>query len=237
MRILIGVENNNEGRSVAWSLEHFGCYAIGEDGQSAVVALARSIPEYVNWIEKNAEESWFSPDDIDIRLVEVLDDYFIDEKFDQVAKDEGGRLIKAFFKSDWKPLTQIDIEHVLQIISWSRRELIEIISKLDDDTLNKTIIDGEWSIRQIIAHLGRSEWWLVDRLGRTHSEELLPEDPFERLNIERGNLIEVLPDLIDLRQVIGKDGEIWSPRKVLRRVCWHERDHIQQIQRLLAANK
>jgi len=235
MRILIGVENNNEGRSVAWALEHFGCYAIGEDGQSAVVAMARSLPEYITWIEQNAEVPWFSPADIDIRLSEVFDDYYIDKHFNQVGKDEGCRLIKAFFKTDWKPLTLLDVEHILQLISWSRQELVELISVLDDDKLDKVIIDKEWTIRQIIAHLGRSEWWLVDRLGRTHPEELLSEDPFERLTKERGNLVEILPDLIDLQQVVGKDGEIWSPRKVLRRICWHEKDHIQQIKRLLAA--
>lgn len=235
MRILIGVENNNEGRSVAWALEHFGCFALGEDGQSAVVAMARSLPEYITWIEHHAEDPWFSPADIDIHLSEVFDDYYIDKHFNQVGKDEGGRLIKAFFKTDWKPLTLLDVERILQLISWSRQELVELISELDDDKLDKVIVDGEWTIRQIIAHLGRSEWWLVDRLGRTHSEELLPEDPIERLTKERGNLVEILPDLIELQQVVGKEGEIWSPRKVLRRVCWHEKDHIQQIKRLMAA--
>lgn len=232
MQVLIGIENNNENRSVAWSLEHFGCYAIGPDGQSAIVGMAKAIPEYIAWIGKHTEQSWFHPEEIDIRLADIFDDYYIDDHFNKVK--DGGRLIKAFFKTDWKPLTQEDVEHILQIISWNRQEFIEVISGVDDATLDKVLIEGEWSIRKIIAHLGRSEWWLVDRLGRTHSEDLLADDPFERLLQERGNLVTVLPDLIDLNQVVGKDGEFWSPRKVLRRVCWHERDHIQQIRRLLA---
>ncbi len=235
MQVLVGIENNNENRSVAWSLEHFGCYALGPDGQSALVAMAKAIPDYIAWLEQHTENSWFNPADIDIRLVDVFDDYFIDKQFNQVK--EGGRLIKAFFKTDWKPLTQLDVEHILQIISWSRQELVEVISGVDDVTLDKILVEGEWTIRQIIAHLGRSEWWLVDRLGRAHAEDQLSEDAFERLLQERGNLITILPDLIDLNQVVGKDGEIWSPRKVLRRVCWHEKDHIQQIKRLLATPK
>jgi hypothetical protein len=232
MQVQIGIENNNEGRSVAWSLEHFGCYALGPDGQSAIVAMAKAIPEYIDWLKQHTEKPWFNPEEIDIRLVDVYDDYFIDKQFNQVK--EGGRLIKAFFKTDWKPLTQMDVEHILQIISWSRQELIEVISGVDDATMDKILLEGEWTIRQIIAHLGRSEWWLVDRLGRTHAEDQLAEDAFERLLQERGNLVTVLPDLIDLNQVVGKDGEIWSSRKVLRRVCWHEKDHIQQIKKLLS---
>lgn len=233
MQVLIGVENNNEARSVAWSLEHFGCYAIGPDGQSAIVAMAKAIPEYIAWLEQHTDTPWFRPAEIDIRLVDVYDDYFIDNQYNQVR--EGGRLIKAFFKTDWKPLTQMDVEHILQIISWNRQELVEVISGVDDATMDKVLIEGEWPIRKIIGHLGRSEWWLVDRLNRTHTEDQLPEDPFERLLIERGNLVSILPDMIDLNQVVGKDGEIWSPRKVLRRICWHEKDHIQQIKKLLAA--
>ncbi|MBA4421158.1 MAG: hypothetical protein C0391_08415 [Anaerolinea sp.] len=233
MRVLIGVENNNERRSVAWALEHFGCYALAPDGQSAVVAMAKAIPEYIQWLESHTNSPWFNPAEIDIRLVEVVDDHFIDPHYEQVV--EGGKLIKAWFKTDWKPLSQLDVEHILQIISWSRQELVELVANLDDKTLDATLIAGEWTICQIIAHVGRSEWWLMDRLGRTHPEDQLPEDPFERLLEERGNLVEILPDLIDLQQVVGKEGEIWSPRKVARRFCWHERDHIQQIKRLLAA--
>lgn len=235
MQVQIGIENNNEGRSVAWSLEHFGCYALGPDGQSAIIAMAKAIPEYIAWMEEHTDTPWFNPAEIDIRLVDVYDDYFIDNQYNPVR--EGGKLIKAFFKTDWKPLTQMDVEHILQIISWNRQELVEVISGLDDTTLDKTLEEGEWPIRRIIAHIGRSEWWLLDRLDRTHPEDQLSGDAFERLLVERGNLVTILPDLIDLNQVVGKDGEIWSPRKVLRRVCWHERDHIQHIKRLLESNK
>lgn len=231
MRVLIGVENNNEGRSVAWALEHFGCYALAPDGQSAVVQMARAIPEYIDWLESHTDQPWFNPADIDIRLEEVLDDYFIDQHFNRV--NTGGRLVKAWFKTDWKPLTREDVEHILQIASWSRQELLALVATIDARTLDAVLVEGEWTIRQILAHIGRSEWWLADRLNRTHPEDQLADDPFERLLEERGNLVEILPDLIDLQQVVGREGEFWSPRKVARRICWHERDHIQQITRLL----
>jgi hypothetical protein len=33
--------------------------------------------------------------------------------------------------------------------------------------------------------------------------------------------------------VVGQDGELWSPRKLLRRALWHEMDHIKHIQKLI----
>jgi hypothetical protein len=34
--------------------------------------------------------------------------------------------------------------------------------------------------------------------------------------------------------VVGLEGEFWSPRKLLRRAVWHERDHSQHIRQLCA---
>jgi hypothetical protein len=36
-----------------------------------------------------------------------------------------------------------------------------------------------------------------------------------------------------MNKVVGVEGEMWSPRKVLRRAVWHERDHTEHIRKLL----
>jgi len=36
-----------------------------------------------------------------------------------------------------------------------------------------------------------------------------------------------------VNQVVGLDGEFWSPRKLLRRTVWHERDHVDHIRKLI----
>ena len=231
MRVLIGLENNNEGRSVAWALEHPGCTAFGEDGKSAVFNMSLAIPEYIAWMEKHTSTPWFSPQDIDIRLVDEYDDYQIDKSFNEV--ETNGSYVKAFFKYDWKPLTREDVEHGLEILAWTRKDFFAVIDRLSDRQLALKFPEERWSLKEIIAHVGRSEWWLQDRIGRSHDISLLKEDPFERIVEERGHFITILPELIDLQHVVGKDGEIWSPRKVLRRVIYHERDHTQHILKLL----
>jgi hypothetical protein len=49
----------------------------------------------------------------------------------------------------------------------------------------------------------------------------------------RVHLVSLLPTLVGVAQVIELDGELWSPRKLLRRTLWHEREHTVHIQRLL----
>jgi hypothetical protein len=89
-----------------------------------------------------------------------------------------------------------------------------------------------WSIDGILRHVGGAEWWYMDRLGLAIPREQVPDEPFERLEKVRAHLISVLPRLIGSAQVVGINGEIWSPRKLLRRAVWHERDHKAHIEKL-----
>ena len=54
----------------------------------------------------------------------------------------------------------------------------------------------------------------------------------ERLAWVRGRLTAVLPGLEGREMVVGKEGELWSPRKLLRRALWHEINHRQHILKL-----
>ena len=49
----------------------------------------------------------------------------------------------------------------------------------------------------------------------------------------RDLLIHTLPKLTGVAQVLGSEGEFWSPRKVLRRALWHELDHLDHIKKLI----
>ena len=54
MLFRVGIENNNEGyRSIAWALEHPGCYAYGDDADEALENLSTAIREYSHWIEEH----------------------------------------------------------------------------------------------------------------------------------------------------------------------------------------
>ena len=229
MEFRVGLENNVEGRSLAWVLGHPGCFAYGANGVAALAAAQAAIRDYMEWLDAHGE-MWLAADSIEIRHVETWDVYDIDDHYERADQ---GYSVNAFFLHDWKPLTAEDMEQGMKVLAWSRAELLQTVSQLSLEKLDANYPGERWSIAGILRHVGGAEWWYLDRLGLAFPREDVPPEPFARLDTVRTSLLEVLPRLAGSQQVIGKDGEFWSPRKLLRRAAWHERDHIMHIQKLV----
>jgi hypothetical protein len=60
----------------------------------------------------------------------------------------------------------------------------------------------------------------------------LSTDPLERLRQTSSQIDSIFPTFINKVEVLGKDGEFWSYRKLVRRTLWHQRDHIDHIKEL-----
>jgi predicted RNase H-like HicB family nuclease len=233
MKFRVGIENNNEGiRSIAWMLEHPGCYAYGRTEQEALANSTNAIRGYAKWIGKH-ETSWISVDEtIEPHMEQVWTDYAINEEYDRVEKD-GFYDVEPFFEHDWKSLTERDIQRVVKLLSWSRADLIDVLEKLMPEQWAIKKEGERWDIAGIVRHIGGAEWWYMDRLGLAFAHENVPSEPLERLKKVRDALNELLPTWVNKNQVVGMAGEFWSPRKVLRRALWHERDHTEHILKLL----
>lgn len=231
MRIVVGLELNNEGRALAWALDYPGCFAFGVGGPEAVIALAPALVNYQNWLGERAGPGWPALDDFDLRLVETWEVYTVDDQYQEV---EEGYAVNAWFRHDWKPLTAEEVRRGLLLLELSRTDLLSVAAALTPAQMDQTYPGQRWSIRGILKHLGGAEWWYLDRLGLAQmGRDALPKDAFERLDQVRARLKSALPDLVGQELVRGKDSELWSPRKLLRRVLWHEINHLQHIRDLL----
>ena len=229
MSLKIGLENGVEGRSLAWGLEHPGLFAYGQTGEEALDNFPAAMQKYRAWLESHNPQPWSDFADTLTELVETFQVLIIDEQF-ELAKD--GYEVNAWFLHDWKPLLPEEIERGLGLLKWSRQDLLETVRGLNAQTMETKPAGERWSINGILRHVGGAEWWYLDRLGLAFPREQVPEEPFERMEKVRAQLIRVLPGLIGSKHVVGIDGEIWSPRKLLRRAIWHERDHTAHIQEL-----
>ena len=89
------------------------------------------------------------------------------------------------------------------------------------------------ALTELSGHLAEADLWYTDRLTRW------PEAPLFRLAAARGIALERLRDMSEERRasVTSFDGEDWTPRKVMRRMLEHEREHIHEIRELLAAQQ
>ncbi|HLO18316.1 MAG TPA: DinB family protein [Anaerolineales bacterium] len=229
----IGIENNNDDRSIAWALEHPGCFAYGQNSEEAQRNFLQAARDYASWIAEHGE-TWLD-DQVEILVEETFDAYFINSSFARVEPGKDSWMAESFFLHDWRPLAPYEIERALKLLAWSREDLMNVVKDLSAEKLAQTYPNERWAINGILKHIGGAEWWYQERIGYPfpENEADVPADPFERLEVVRDHFTSLLPKLDGVNKVIGLEGEIWSPRKMLRRALWHERDHTEHIRKLL----
>ncbi|HEX6269070.1 MAG TPA: DinB family protein [Anaerolineales bacterium] len=231
----VGIENNNDERTIAWALDQPGCFAYGQDSEEAQKNFHQSAREYAAWIARHGE-TWLD-DRVEVVVEETFDAYFINQTFERVERGKDTYMVESFFLHDWKSLVPHEIERALKLLAWSREDLMSLVKGLSAEKRDQTYPGERWNINGILKHIGGAEWWYIERIGYAFPENALdiPADPFERLAVVREHFNSLLPKLDGVHKVIGLDGEIWSPRKVLRRALWHERDHTEHIRKLLSS--
>jgi len=121
----IGIENNNEDRTIAWGLDHPGCFAYGQDSVEAQKNFLMAAREYKAWIAQH-EEPWLD-EVVEVSLEETFDAYFITPAFERGERGRGTYMVESFFLYDWKPLLPHEIERALKMLAWSRADLMSVV--------------------------------------------------------------------------------------------------------------
>ena len=233
MSLRIGLENGNEGRTIAWALDHPGCFAYGENSLAALRSLPAAVQEYNQWLLQHGLGESSVPVAEIVQIVDTWDVYHITKDY-AISRD--GYEVDAWFQDDWRPLSAGEIKLGLKLLAISRKDLLSSVNGLTEDQLNSKSPGERWSIAGILTHVADAEWWYLDRLDTAHLLEEISQEPIKRLTKVRERLLSILPRLVDSAQVVGADGEFWSPRKLLRRALWHERDHTIHIRKLHRVN-
>jgi len=123
-------------RSIAWALEHPGCFAYGSDEKEAIANLPAAIQAYSVWIGRH-ESLWLDETNVELKVEESFTAYCINEAFERVVHSDDE--VNAWFQHDWKPLTARDVEHGLELLSWTRSDLLDTIAGLSDEQLDQNI--------------------------------------------------------------------------------------------------
>lgn len=136
---------------------------------------------------------------------------------------------RTTFVTDYDPLRPNELETLFRWMAISRQELVDLLRCMPQEMLDWEPGEGTWSVSEIICHMADSDLWYTDRLKQW------PEAPLYRLAATRGIALERLRALAesDLGRVTHHQGEEWTPRKVVRRMLEHEREHIAQLRQLI----
>jgi uncharacterized damage-inducible protein DinB len=230
MQFRVGMETNYENRALAWVLGHPGAYVFAPDAEAALAAVPSAVRAYAVWMEQHSHgQVRLDVEPLSFSLDETWEVYSVNEEYD---RQPDAYDVNAWFLHDWKPLTEEEIALAAQIIAWARQDLLAAVQDLNPRDLDVEFPGERWSMGGVLRHVATAEWWYMSRLGLSPPREELSHDPFERLDQVRAHLLGILPSFAGQSKVIGVDAEFWSPRKLVRRTAWHERDHTDHILRL-----
>ena len=151
---------------------------------------------------------------------------------------------EPLFWSEILPVTTQDVERTLRLMTHSRRDLLELVHRLDKDVLRRRPKGGPRTIENCLKHVAIVEWWYVTRLDIDLPTDF-PRDRIELLHYTRGLAERELKRLTkDQRTRIFQPRNdpspvcnLWTARKVLRRFVDHERLHTAYIEKTLAGSK
>lgn len=133
------------------------------------------------------------------------------------------------FLTDYDALRPNEIETIFRWMAISRQELMDLVKSAPPEAMGWRPDPESPSLHEIICHIAEADLWYTERLKQW------PEAPLFRLAATRGVALERLRALTEPERatVTVHEGQEWTPRKVMRRMLEHEREHIAELTRLL----
>jgi predicted RNase H-like HicB family nuclease len=228
MRYAVGVETEDDGRTLAHVLDLPGCFSRGATPQEALDRLFRAIPAYWQWLRDHGAAAP-PPELVEPVMLGVVE--LVRGSAPVAAQDKS-----ALFEMEAAPATAAQVALCLDRLAFSRADLRDLLTGLDPADWTTPRPDGP-PVAARVAALAAAEFWTVERLG------LLPPLPpstdlLAALQAARGVVVARLSSLTpeECATVYIVDTERWTVRKVLRRLLEQEFEHVAQIGLLLHAD-
>ena len=226
MLIRIGMEEDPGKQFTAWALDFPACFAYGKDEAEALLNLPRSLLNFDYWVRLHSDTPWFSLDNLDLHVDEIFKVCTIHQKNETYE-------VNAFFQDDLRPISQAEIENALTVLKWQQEELLAGLEFVPEDKLNEIQAGQRWSILGIVRHLATSETWYLQNLNLQPKPVQKESTAFQAIQQSYQEIREILPTLAEDDRLTEVSQEKWTTRKLIRRVLWHRRDHIDHIRQLL----
>jgi len=235
MAVKLYVEADASGHAMAHALDLVGCFEYGLSKDEAVAKMTEAVREYLAWTRRHGEP---------LTVLEPITVEVMETVRGTCPRHSGDAA--ALFKPEKQTVTDEMIETAIRRMGYAREDLLELVRGLPDEVMDWKREERMRSIREILTHVARCDWWYVTRLTDEDppaSEQ--PGDVFLHLKQYRESAVKRLLGLPEkLRAGVyhpkkntKHPEEPWSARKVIRRYVEHEREHIDNIKQRLAEHK
>jgi predicted RNase H-like HicB family nuclease/uncharacterized damage-inducible protein DinB len=216
-----------------------GCWVFARTKERALAKVKDAIFEWIEWLKSQGDENPhagldFQPSykhNIEIEVVEMIRVNYNPAK---AGKPE------PLFWSEVLPVKKDDIKRTIKLMEYSRQDLLNLVSNLTKEQLSFKPPNQPRAIKNCLKHIAYVEWWYVNRLN-IEMPEKFPKDVFELLSHIRELVVGALEKLPrdkmrGVHQPVKYKSptcDLWTARKVLRRLVDHERLHTRYIQKVL----
>lgn len=219
----MAVEDIEPNHWVVWGLDLPGFFCKSRSQEEAIALAPTELSRYFVWLRNHGYRNIPRQNHFEIEIVESFHSYV----------SNGMYIVNAFFEDDLRPLQEPEVEFCLWLLDRTREDLITSVNQIPADR-HSNAVPGEIhvSVLGILEHLAWTEWWTFERLNLARPRDEMPTEPYELMDEVRAQTKALLPELVGKELVVEKEKERWSPRKTLRRILWHERDHTQHINKL-----
>ncbi|HQK42138.1 MAG TPA: hypothetical protein PLV20_00940 [Anaerolineaceae bacterium] len=228
MLIRVGLEYGIGGRTLAWGLDFPGCFAFGEEDAELMLRFAKALLTFEEWVRLHTDEPWFQLLNPDFRIVEA----YHNKQNSAGGEDEESR---AAFEDDLRPLEREEITNALQVFRWQREELLAGLEFLPARLFEQTIPGQGWKIMDVVKQIARTECLYLKNLDLPVPDIADGTPPLNALQLCRQQVEKLLPGLEGSRVAVEQNGELWTGRKLVRRLLWQQRVRIDEIKSLACA--
>ena len=218
----VGLEEAPGGATLAHALTLPGCVSAGATRDQALGAFPEALSEWLRFLAGRGEP--VPPDALELEV--AVDEWVVGDE--GVAAGES----TACFQADRLPLSDAEIATGLARIGEMRGDLLRALRGIPDGELDRGT--GDWSVRRVLDELARAQWWTLTRLGASPLAEV-PTRTVARLDTAMALVIQRFTELSPAARALELelDGEVWTPRKVMRRLLWLEWTLGRSARRLL----
>jgi predicted RNase H-like HicB family nuclease len=205
----LGLEEGPDGAIRVHALSLPGCTSEGATRDEALAAFPAALAD---WFALLAEVGERTPEP------EAELDLAIDEWVETDADVAAGET-NVCYEADLAPLESFEIDLLLRRLGDLRGRLLRTVRQIPDAELDAIELPGGYTLRRALDELARAQWWTLSRLGASPMAEI-PERTLGRLDTAMALVLQCFTEMPAEQRAapLEIEGELWSPRKVLRRL-------------------
>jgi uncharacterized damage-inducible protein DinB len=207
-----------------------GCFVLAADESAALALLPDEVRRYRQWLHRHGVPAP-GEDAIELSVQQIVTG-------PRPWMPNGA---SALFSIDRRLLNDNEIDLHLRVLAGARTDLLRTVHAAPRGAFDDLVPGQRRTLRQVLTHLADSEEWFVSRLGRTVA--VREPDPVRRLVDVRARTLEHVVrydradrDLIFVPRARPSDDpeEMWTLRKLLRRLIEHELEHLVDVRAAVA---